>query len=287
VTIRIAVVGSLNHDLTVFVPHRPGKDETLHCQDMNEFRGGKGSNQAVAAARMGASVAMIGCVGDDARAEFLLDGLELDGVDHSYVTTVEAPTGLALITVDPEDVSIVLVSGANAFLDATYVRAAKSKIVEADALLLQGEVSAEASKEAALIAASAGTLVVYNPAPFTEAAKEIAVLADILVVNSFEAEQLGDADTNVVVKTLGAAGCEVSVGEEKTYIDAPAVSVVDPTGAGDAFLGAFAVSLIDVKDPVIAASIAVAAGSYSVTVAGAQPSFPTQDDIADLLKRKS
>ena len=286
-TIRIAVVGSLNHDLTVFVPHRPGRDETLHCQDMKEFRGGKGSNQAVAAARMGASVAMIGCVGDDARAEFLLDGLELDAVDHSYVKTVEAPTGLALITVDPEDVSIVLVSGANAFLDARHVRAAKSKIVKADVLLLQGEVSMEASKEAALIAASAGTLVIFNPAPFTETAKELATFADILVVNSFEAEQLGDTETNVVIKTLGSDGCEVWAEGEKTSIEAPTVEVVDPTGAGDAFLGAFAVSLVDSKNPVIAASIAVAAGAYSVTVAGAQPSFPTQDDIATLMKRKS
>ncbi|MDG2114335.1 MAG: PfkB family carbohydrate kinase, partial [Actinomycetota bacterium] len=111
---RIVVVGSLNHDITVWVPHRPRPDETLHGSRVEEFRGGKGANQAVAAARLGADVSMVGCVGTDARAAFLLDGLDTDRVDRTHVRQVDEPTGVALITVDPEDVTIVVVSGANA-----------------------------------------------------------------------------------------------------------------------------------------------------------------------------
>ena len=280
--VRIAVVGSLNHDITVWVPHRPGPDETLHGDRVEEFRGGKGANQAVAAARLGAEVSMVGSVGLDARATFLLDGLAADGVDASHVARVGEPTGVALITVDPDDVSIVVVAGANAATDPELVASASATITAADALLLQGEIPATAAAEAARIARDAGTTVVFNPAPFNEVADAVVPLADVLMVNRHEAALLGDVPAPVLVTTLGAEGCLVSRhGAEAIAVAAPSVEVVDPTGAGDCFAAAFAVRFAETDDPVAAAEFAIVAGALAVTVAGAQPSLPTRAAVDD------
>lgn len=280
--VRIAVVGSLNHDITVWVPHRPGPDETLHGDRVEEFRGGKGANQAVAAARLGAEVSMVGSVGLDARATFLLDGLAADGVDASHVARVGEPTGVALITVDPDDVSIVVVAGANAATDPELVASAAATITAADALLLQGEIPATAAAEAARIARDAGTTVVFNPAPFNEVADAVVPLADVLMVNRHEAALLGDVPAPVLVTTLGAEGCLVSRhGAEAIAVAAPSVEVVDPTGAGDCFAAAFAVRFAETDDPVAAAEFAIVAGALAVTVAGAQPSLPTRAAVDD------
>ncbi len=275
--VRIAVVGSLNHDITVWVPHRPQPDETLHGSRVEEFRGGKGANQAVAAARLGAEVSMVGSVGRDSRAAFLLEGLEADRVDATHVARVDEPTGVALITVDPDEVSIVVVAGANATTNPALVDSAAEAIAQADALLLQGEIPASAAVAAAELARDAGTTVVFNPAPFNEVADAVAPLADVLMVNRQEAELLGESSAPVLVTTLGPGGCRVSVeGGEAIVVPAPEVAVVDPTGAGDCFAAAFAVRLAETDDLLVAAEFAVAAGALAVTVAGAQPSLPTR-----------
>jgi ribokinase len=314
-TPRIAVVGSLNADVTLWVPRRPTPDETMHAGRIAWFRGGKGANQAVAAARLGAHVVMVGRVGDDEQGRWLRSGLEAEGIDCRHVTSVDAPTGLAVITVDPDDVSIVVAAGANASLDAGGVQAAAVEIAAADALLLQGEVSADAARTAAEIARSDGTLVVANPAPYNEVAPVVLPLADIVLVNRAESQQLRHPDAGgsvpelrpdaVVVETRGAAGCvirppqaadlaqrppgsravpagAVADVDEEISVAAPRVAVVDATGAGDAFAGALAVGMASGATVAEAARLAVRAGAWAVTVAGAQPSLPTMAQLQEL-----
>ena len=277
----IVVVGSLNADVTLWVPRRPSPDETLHAERIAWFRGGKGANQAVAAARLGAEVAMVGRVGDDEQGRWLRVGLEAEGIDCRHVASVDVPTGLAAITVDPDDVSIVVAAGANASLDADGVRAAEGEIAAADALLLQGEVSAGAARSAAEIAREQGVTVVLNPAPYNEVAPAVLPLADIVIVNRAEAQQLRQPDAGgsapelrpdaVLVETRCAAGCVA----DGISVAAPQVAVVDATGAGDAFAAAFAVGIASGGTVESAARLAVRAGAWAVTVAGAQPSLPT------------
>ncbi len=295
---RIVVVGSLNADVTLWVPRRPSPDETMHADRIAWFRGGKGANQAVVAARLGAHVVMVGRVGDDEQGRWLRSGLEAEGIDCRHVASVDVPTGLAVITVDPDDVSIMVAAGANASLDAGGVQAAAAEIAAADALLLQGEVSAQAARTAAEIARSGGTLVVLNPAPYNDVAPAVLPLADIVIVNRAEAGQLRHPDAAgavpelrpeaVLVETRGAAGCVVrpprtadaaaDAGGEIT-VGAPQVAVADATGAGDAFAGAFAVGMASGATVAEAARLAVQAGAWAVTVAGAQPSLPTMAQL--------
>ena len=297
--LKIVVVGSLNADVTLWVPRRPSPDETMHAERISWFRGGKGANQAVAAARLGAEVVMVGRVGDDEQGRWLRSGLEAEGIDCRHVAGVEVPTGLAAITVDPGDVSIVVAAGANATLDAVGVRAAAGEIAAADALLLQGEVSAEAARAAAEIARENDATVVLNPAPFNDVAAAVLPLADIVIVNRAEAQQLRQPDARgsvpglrpdaVFVETRGAAGCVVRPSrgagsaaevDGEISVAAPQVAVVDATGAGDAFAAAFAVGIASGATVEGAARLAVRAGAWAVTVAGAQPSLPTTAQLS-------
>ncbi|WP_419911453.1 ribokinase [Candidatus Poriferisodalis sp.] len=310
---RIAVVGSLNADVTLWVPRRPSPDETLHAERIAWFRGGKGANQAIAAARLGAEVVMVGRVGDDTQGRWLRSGLEAEGIDCRHVASVDVPTGLAVITVDPDDVSIVVAAGANASLDAAGVQAAAAEIAAADALLLQGEVSAAAARAAAEIAREHGVTVVANPAPYNDVAPAVLPLADVIIVNRAEAEQLrrpeagggvGDLRSDaVLVETRSAAGCVVGAprvaetaqlsqrapdmpadgatdADREITVHAPQVAAVDATGAGDAFAGALAVAMASGATVEEAAHLAVRAGAWAVTVAGAQPSLPTAEQLA-------
>ncbi|WP_428114852.1 PfkB family carbohydrate kinase [Candidatus Poriferisodalis sp.] len=286
---RIAVVGSLNADLTVWVPRRPGSDETLHADRAAWFRGGKGANQAVGAARLGAQVVMIGRVGDDEQGRWLRAGLEAEGIDCRHVAPAPDTTGLAVITVDDTDVSIIVAAGANAWLDPDGVTEASGEISAADALLLQGEVGAAAAYAAARIARANQTLVVFNPAPYNDVAPMVVPLADVVIVNRQESAQLqahrdgGMCDLRpdaVLVETRGEHGCAVHLGsvggqDRGVEVAAPKVTVRDATGAGDAFAAAFAVSMALGSDPAAAAELAVRAGAAAVTVDGAQPSLPT------------
>ena len=295
---KIVVVGSLNADVTLWVPRRPSPDETLHAERIAWFRGGKGANQAVAAARLGAEVVMVGCVGDDEQGRWLRAGLASEGIDCRHVTSVEEPTGVAVITVDPDDVSIVVAAGANTSLDAGGVQNAAAEIAAADALLLQGEVSAAAARAAAEIARSGGALVVLNPAPYNDVAPAVLPLADIVIANRAESLQLqSDGAASelrpdaVLVETRGAAGCAVhppgtagrmsEAGDSgELAVAAPQVEVRDATGAGDAFAGAFAVCMASGASVAEAARLAVRAGAWAVTVRGAQPSLPTMEQLA-------
>jgi ribokinase len=282
----IAVVGSINLDLVVAVERHPRPGETVIGGDRREFPGGKGANQAVAAARLGAQVALVGRVGADAAGARLRDGLAEEGVDVAHVREdPAAPTGMALIAVDPRGENTIVVSpGANGRLGAADVEAARDVVGGAAVLLLQHEVPNEAV--AAAIAAAGGS-VVLNPAP----ARPLAAAVDVLVPNRGELEALAGATgdpvalarsldgARAVVVTLGAEGAVVVENKRAERIAAPRVEAVDTTGAGDAFCGALAQALADGARLVDAARWAVRAAAVSVTRPGAQSGLPRRADL--------
>ena len=282
----IAVVGSINLDLLVAVERHPAPGETVVGGDCRQFPGGKGANQAVAAARLGGTVAMVGRVGADAQGAWLREGLWSEGVDVEHVREDrQAPTGVALIAVDARGENTIVVSpGANARVDARDVAAASEVVRGAEAVLVQHEVGQEAV--AAAIATAAGT-VVLNPAP----ARGLAAPVDVLVPNRGELELLaggrGDPVTlarsitaaRAVVVTLGAEGAIVVEGDRTERVRAPHVDAVDTTGAGDAFCGALAEAMASGATVVEAARWAVRVAAASVTRPGAQGGLPRREDV--------
>lgn len=280
---KVVSFGSLNYDLSIWLDRLPGPDETLRAQRMEAFSGGKGANQATAAARLGARAHMVGCVGNDDRGRWLLDVLNGSGVDTSRVRITEEPTGTAVPLITPADVSIVIVAGANASTGIADADAAAQVIAAADVLLLQGEVGAAGARRAAQAARSGGTAVVFNPAPVDPFLVEAVVpLTDVLVMNRAEQAQVaaigpetGQCET---VITLGSRGAQVG----KVVVPPYPANVVDPTGAGDAFCGALGVSLAEGRPLIEAVRFANAAGALAVGIPGAQPSMPTRRAVEAL-----
>jgi ribokinase len=282
----IALVGSINLDIVVGVDRHPAPGETVLGDDRQELPGGKGANQAVAAARLGAEVAFVGRVGDDDAGRRLRDGLAAEGVDVTHVRVdADAPTGVALIAVDRAgENKIVVSSGANARVSAADVEAAREVLANAAVTLVQHEVPEDTV--AAAIAAAGGT-VVLNPAP----ARPIVAPVDVLVPNRGELETLagragdpvelarGLEVARAVVVTLGSEGAVVVEGAHVERIPAPEVDAVDTTGAGDAFCGALAQALDSGADLVEAARWAVRAAATSVTKPGAQGGLPRRADV--------
>ena len=281
--VRIACLGSLNADIAVWVSHVPASDETLAADRVAHFLGGKGANQATAAARLGAAVAMIGVVGSDANGDAIVAGLERNGIDHQHVRRSTEPTGLAIpIITRSGEVSIIIGAGANATVSPDDAERAADTIRAADVLLLQGEVPADACARAAAIARDAGTAVQLNPAPFNEVAAAVLPHATTVLVNRQEATELSRMavpEDLTVVTTLGRDGARCGA------ITVPAfdVPVVDPTGAGDAFCGAFAVATAEGMALEDSLRFASAAGALSVQVAGAEPSMPERELVDALV----
>jgi ribokinase len=282
----IAVVGSINLDLVVAVDRHPAPGETVVGGDCRQLPGGKGANQAVAAARLGSEVAMVGRVGADAQGAWLRDGLWTERVDVEHVREDRvAPTGVAMIAVDARGENTIVVSpGANARVDARDVAAASDVVRGAEVVLVQHEVPAAAV--AAAIATAGGT-VVLNPAP----ARGLAAPVDVLVPNRGELETLaggrGDPVTlarsitaaRAVVVTLGEEGAIVVEGDRAERVRAPHVEAVDSTGAGDAFCGALAEAMAGGATVVEAARWAVRVAAVSVTRPGAQGGLPRREDV--------
>jgi len=282
----IAVVGSINLDLVVAVERHPAPGETVVGGDCRQFPGGKGANQAVAAARLGAKVAMVGRVGADAQGAWLRQGLWTEGVDVEHVREDrQAPTGVALIAVDARGENTIVVSpGANARVDARDVAAASEVVGGAEVVLVQHEVPQAAVAKA--IATARGT-VVLNPAP----ARGLAAPVDVLVPNRGELETLaggrGDPVTlarsitaaGAVVVTLGPEGAVVVEGDRAERVRAPHIEAVDTTGAGDAFCGALAEAMAGGATVVEAARWAVRVAAASVTRPGAQGGLPRREDV--------
>jgi ribokinase len=276
---EICVVGSVNLDIVVAVAHHPVPGETVLGSERVERHGGKGANQAVAAARLGKRVALVGRLGDDEIGVRLRAELVREGVDVTHlVADASAPSGVALIAVDPAGENTVIVTpGANGGVGAGDVAAAAAVVRDARVTLLGHEVP-----EAAVAAAAetAGGIVVLNPAPARAVAAEILARVDVLVPNRGELAALAGRDGDptdlarvvggAVVVTLGAEGALVVDQERAQRIAAPVVEVVDTTGAGDAFCGALAAALADGADLREAARQAVAYAAQSVTRPGAR-----------------
>ncbi len=302
-TAKIVVVGSLNMDLIGRSPHIPAPGETVLGSGFSTAAGGKGANQAVAAARLGAQVTMVGCVGGDAYGQELLASLGADGVDTQFVRVVaDAHTGVALITVDDAgENSIVVISGANWQLTQADVIAAEATIAEADVLMLQLESPLEIVIFAAELAARHGVAVLLNPAPARPLPADLLSNTTHLIPNESEAALLADCPVvdmegvKTAVSTLqqsGAANIIVTMGSRGAYLHGdgaskmmPAFTVnpVDTTAAGDAFVAGVAVAMGEKRPLIEAVHFGTAVGALATTKHGAQPSLPVRTAVDQLI----
>jgi len=302
-TAHVAVVGSLNMDLVARAARIPQPGETVIGGEFRNVPGGKGANQAVAAARLGAQVSMVGRVGRDAFAGPLLDSLAADGIDHTFVIQdPHAATGVALIVVDDAgENSIVVASGANMRLSPTDVDAAETAIAGADALLLQLESPLETVTRAAELARAHGVTVILNPAPARPLPVELLALVNVLIPNESETALLtgmpvGDQaeaeaaagalrtmGVGTVILTLGQRGALLAREGETVMCPAFDVTPVDTTAAGDAFVGGFAVALAEGRTLSEATRWGNGAGALATTKLGAQPSLPARQELETLL----
>lgn len=296
---KVVVVGSFNMDLVVKAGRRPQTGETLMGEEFGMFIGGKGSNQAIAAARLGADVTMIGRLGTDLFGDTLMAAHAEESIYTDYVIRdTEVGTGVASISIDTDgDNSIVLVPQANMRLTVADIERASESIAAADVLLLQLEVPITASQRAAEIAKSNGATVVLNPAPAQELPDDFLTQVDILTPNEVETESLSgvqvstaadaeraakvllDKGLSAVILTLGERGALLLTPDLTRQVPAYTVEVVDTTAAGDAFCGALATGLAQGENLVDAVAFANAAGALAVTVLGAAPSMPTAAQV--------
>lgn len=275
---KIVVVGSLNVDHTLRVPRIPAPGETLTSSRMLTCFGGKGANQAVAAARAGGRVAMIGCVGVDDFGTRYIEALKAEGIDTSGISRSETPTGSAFIAVDEAgENSIIVNPGANHAITVADIEKLAERICSADTLLLQLECPLPVVRRAAEIAREAGVKVILNPSPLGEAFLADRFDVDVLIVNEGEAAKitperdLKQARCRHLLITRGADSTLSLTEAGVSDFAPPKVTPVDTVGAGDTFAGAFAVSN-DIP-------FANAAGALATLRAGAQPSIPTRAEI--------
>jgi len=289
------VVGSANMDLVVRAPRLPGPGQTVLGTDLLRTPGGKGANQAVAAARLGADVCFVGAVGSDPFGTELVDALRADGIDLSKVVTIaDRASGTALIVVDEQgENQIAVAPGANAALSTAHVSAALRDLRAADVVLLQFEIPLATVHHACRLASERGARVILNAAPATQIENELLALIDVLIVNAGEAailSQQSDVERAaatlsqrgppVVIVTRGADGLLLTEGSATTHVPAQRVDVVDTTAAGDAFCGAFAAALAEGQTPHTAAIFASVAAALATTRLGAQASLPTRKEVA-------
>ncbi len=304
----IVAVGSVNTDLVVKVKSFPIPGETVYGDDFSTYAGGKGANQAAAAARLGSPVAMLGGVGDDGNSSERLADLRDAGVDISRILIRDqTPGGVALIQVDDSGQNqIVIVPGANGTVSPEDVRDALPSLLSAgDLVLAQFELPFDTVKAALEVARAADARTIVNTAPFVDGTDGLLPLIDILVVNEIEAgqllgrdpvsvdeapsavQQLRSTGPGIVFATLGSAGAVIHDASGTVTIPAPQVNVVDTTGAGDATVGAFATALDDGLSTEDAARMAVMAGSFAVQRPGAQPSQPTRRELDAFIAERS
>lgn len=294
---KILVAGSLNADLVVRAPRFPRPGETISGEDLQVIPGGKGANQAVAAARLGADVSMLGRVGRDNFGDFLINNLKLNKVDTRLVQRDDASTGAAIIVVDANGQnSIVLSPGANRKVASTDVE--RASFQDFSLLLLQLEIPTPTVFSAARRAKANGVRILLNPAPAKELPDELIALADFLIPNETElslltgrevtdlpsaeaaARKLRERGAQNVIVTLGSKGALIVTAEEVTHVDAFPVNVADTTAAGDAFIGGFATKLLESASSLEdAARYACACGALAATKFGAQPSLPTKKEV--------
>jgi ribokinase len=297
---KVVIVGSLNMDLVTRAPRLPRAGETLAGQSFVTVPGGKGANQAVAAARLGASVAMVGCVGDDAYGEQLRSALLAEGIDCQAVTAVAGEsTGVALIVVDDSSQNaIVIVAGGNGHVSVEVVDRFDSLLQQAEVIICQLEVPAATVGYVLKRGHELGKTVILNPAPATgPLPNEWYAWVDYLIPNESEATALTGlpvdsvasaeiaanallaAGVGKVVVTLGEQGALFASDGHCAHFPAPKVKPVDTTAAGDTFVGGFAAALAEGKSEAEAIRFGQIAAALSVTRSGAQPSIPTFSEV--------
>jgi len=291
---KILVIGSSNTDMTIKAARIPAPGETILGGDFKMGPGGKGANQAVAAARLGGNVTFVCKVGRDLFGENAVRGYEKEGIDTSHILYSEKPSGVALIMVDASGENVISVApGANGDMTVEDIRSMRDIIISADYLILQLEIPVAAVLEAAKIAHNAGVYVILNPAPATKLPEEIFGYLSLITPNQTEAALMTgikediDAAMNKlslmgvknILFTLGSKGSAVWTGSEALIVPAQKVNAVDATAAGDTFCGALCVAMsegLSLKD---AAEFATKASALTVQKMGAQESIPHRKDI--------
>jgi ribokinase len=301
--VAIIVVGSTMIDMMTYAERVPAPGETLVGDRFAQGFGGKGANQAVMASRLGAAVAMVNCVGDDVFGEMILDNLSRERVDVTSVRRVTGvSSGVAPIWVEADGTNrIIVVPGANSQVSPEQGHDAVDRARDVQLVLGQFEIPQAATASAFAAARRRGALTVLNPAPGAELSPDLLDVTDWLIPNEVEFATLaracgvdgGGLDDDVVsavaakttgrvVVTLGAAGAAVCEHDSVTRVAAPTVRAMDTTGAGDAFVGAFAYGLAHGLTAVAAAELGCRCAGVSVTRQGTQTSFPTVDELAEL-----
>jgi ribokinase len=301
---RVFVAGSINMDVVATAERHPRIGETVAGKAVLYFPGGKGANQAVAAARLGAPTTLIGRLGKDAFGDQLRTFLTIQDVDLTYVReTAEAHTGTAIITTANADNTIVVIPGANALVDATDVAA--PTLAKGDIAVSQFEIPLPAITAFFQRARAAGATTILNPAPAISFGAELLDLVDILILNESElglltriglrdsdddarfidaARSLQAGGDKIICVTLGKRGVLALAGGEPLIIPGRSVDAIDTTGAGDCFVGAVAAQLAGGKSIRDALSYAIAAASISVQRMGAAPSMPTAAEVEAILR---
>ncbi|WP_267418067.1 ribokinase [Bacillus sp. GC_Bacil_1] len=291
---NIAVVGSISMDLVAVSKKRPKAGETVIGEAFHTIPGGKGANQAVAAARLGANVAMVGAVGNDDYGTVVRKNLENERIFIDYVVPVtDRTTGIAHIVLAEEDNSIVVVQGANALVNKSVVDRSKDLLVKADMVVLQLEIPLETVKYVLAICEEYNIPVMLNPAPAQVLSEEILEKATYITPNEHECRIVLDDFTspiedllakypNKLLMTEGSNGVRFHNGTEIVHVPSIAVDVVDTTGAGDTFNGALAVALSEGETLQKAIRFANIAGGLSVTKLGAQGGMPTRDRVREV-----
>jgi ribokinase len=296
---QVTVVGSLNMDLVIRTPRMPLPGETIKGYDFHVIPGGKGANQAVAVARQGAQVTMIGRVGDDDFGRAQQRCLRQENIDLSFLTIdPQQATGVAIITLDEAGQNnITLSAGANGTMTVRHIESAQEAIKSADMLLCQLEVPLESVTRAIEIASESSVPVLLNPAPAYQLTRSLLAKVTYLIPNETEASlltgievkdidsakvaarQLQQLGVQTVILTLGANGAVVAHAGDCVHEPAIQVNVVDTTAAGDAFVGSFAVAVTEGKSVLEAVKFAKHAAALTVTKLGAQPSIPTRQEV--------
>ena len=278
-TPRIAVVGSINADLVVQMPKLPGRGETVSSAEPAWFPGGKGANQAVAAARMGGNVSMFGAIGADEPGQMCLSALKQSGVNVDAVVTVSSPTSTALVMVEHSgENQIVVADGAN-----QYAAFDAAQISAADAVIVQFEIPESVIVE---VGKAAKGIFCVNAAPVRELSDELASLIDVLIVNEHEYAQLGEPKSGLVIVTAGAK--EVVAyqnGEVVAKSQPPKVEALDTVGAGDTFVGAIVVAYASGKTISDSLDLACAAYALSTLKLGAQSGMPTASEVNEFFNK--
>lgn len=299
---RVVVVGSLNQDLVVGLQRMPLPGETVFGDTLERHAGGKGLNQAVAAARAGAPVTMVGAVSADSAGDFLLRIVDEEGIDRTHIARVDGLAGTAVIEVDRAGANrIIVIPGANALVTGEQVRAALAEIPDIAVILTQGELPADAVMAALEFGRSRGIRTVLNPSPVQDYPDALYALADVAIPNEHEIESitghgtetaadatraarmLAERGVGTVIVTRGAQGSVWSSLTTSGSAGSFAVRAVDTVAAGDAFCGVVTASLAEGRSLTEALRWGSAAGALAATKAGAVPSLPRREEIEEMV----